>query len=95
RGRILVPADGWYEWKPLDAGPKPAKQPYYIQATDSAPLLFAGLSDWQPGAEKDAAHGFAIITNDAAGGMIDVHDRRPVALPPDLARQWMDPDLPT
>lgn len=27
--------------------------------------------------------------------MIDVHDRRPVALPPDLAQQWMDPDCPT
>jgi len=27
--------------------------------------------------------------------MIDVHDRRPVALPADLALQWMEPDLPT
>lgn len=95
RGRILVPADGWYEWKPLGDGPKPPKQPYFIHAKDNAPLFFAGLSDWKPGAEKDEAHGFAIVTNDAAGGMIDVHDRRPVALSPDLALQWMEPDLPT
>lgn len=27
--------------------------------------------------------------------MIDVHDRRPVALPPDLALQWLDPEFPT
>lgn len=95
RGRILVPADGWYEWMPLGDGPKPPKQPYYIHATDNAPLFFAALSDWRPGAEKDEAHGFAIVTNDTAGGMVDVHDRRPVALPPDLAQQWLDPEFPT
>ncbi|MCI1839185.1 MAG: SOS response-associated peptidase [Achromobacter ruhlandii] len=95
RGRILVPADGWYEWKPLAVGPKPPKRPYYIHATDNAPLFFAGLSNWRPDAEKDEAHGFAIVTNDAAGGMIDVHDRRPVALPADLAIHWMDPEFPT
>lgn len=37
RGRILVPADGWYEWKPLGDGPKPPKQPYFIHAKDNAP----------------------------------------------------------
>lgn len=95
RGRILVPADGWYEWMPLGDGPKPPKQPYYIHATDNAPLFFAALSDWRPGAEKDEAHGFAIVTNDAAGGMVDVHDRRPVALPSDLAQQWLDTEFPT
>lgn len=95
RGRILVPADGWYEWKPLGDGPKPPKQPYFIHAKDNAPLFFAGLSDWKPGAEKDEAHGFAIVTNDTAGGMVDIHDRRTVALPSDLALKWIDPDLPT
>lgn len=92
--RILVPADGWYEWKPLDDSPKPPKQPYYIHAKDGAPLFFAALSAWRAGAEKDEAHGFAIVTNDAAGGVVDVHDRRPVALPADLAVHWMDPDFP-
>lgn len=48
-GRILVPADGWYEWRALDSGPKPAKQSYYIHG--DAPLLFAGLSAWRRGAE--------------------------------------------
>ncbi|OZI81411.1 SOS response-associated peptidase [Bordetella genomosp. 6] len=92
RGRILVPADGWYEWKALDSSPKPAKQPYYIHG--DAPLLFAGLSAWRRGAELDEPHGFAIVTNDALGGMVDVHDRRPVALPPELAREWVDPATP-
>lgn len=94
-GRILVPADGWYEWKALTDEPKPPKQPYFIHAADGAPLYFAALSNWRPGADKDEAHGFAIVTNDAAGGMVDVHDRWPVALPPHLAQQWLDPEFPT
>ena len=89
-----MPADGWSEWKSLDGhGPQPEKQPFYIHAKDNSPLFFAALSNWRPGAEKDEAHGFAIVTNDAAGGMIDVHDRRPVALPPDIALQWLDLEL--
>lgn len=35
-----------------------------------------------------------IITADSAGGMVDIHDRRPVVLPPDLAREWLDPATP-
>jgi len=32
-----------------------------------------------------------IITADAQGGMVDIHDRRPVVLSPDLAQEWLDP----
>jgi putative SOS response-associated peptidase YedK len=32
-----------------------------------------------------------IITADSAGGMVDIHDRRPVVLTPELAREWLDP----
>lgn len=31
-----------------------------------------------------------IITADSAGGMVDIHDRRPVTLSPDLAQEWLD-----
>jgi putative SOS response-associated peptidase YedK len=89
-GRILVPADGWYEW-PVQ--PDGNKQPYYIHG--EGPLYFAALTAWEPGAELDAAHGFAIVTNDTQGGMVDIHARRPVALPPDVARRWIDPSCPT
>ena len=40
-----------------------------------------------------SGHGFAIVTDDAAGGLVDVHDRRPVALTRDDALAWMDPGL--
>ena len=35
-----------------------------------------------------------IITADSEGGMVDIHDRRPVTLNPELAREWIDPYTP-
>jgi putative SOS response-associated peptidase YedK len=35
-----------------------------------------------------------IITADSAGGMVDIHDRRPVTLSPDLAQEWLNPATP-
>lgn len=50
---------------------------------------FPGLDD-----EPADHHGFVIITADAEGGMVDIHDRRPVVLSPELAREWLDPATP-
>lgn len=58
------------------------------------PLMLAELTAWRPGAELDTAHGFAIVTNDMRSGMIDIHDRWPVALSPDAARRWENPSTP-
>ena len=53
---------------------------------------WAQLPDADEGAgEHD---GFVIITADSAGGMLDIHDRRPVVLTPELAREWLDPATP-
>lgn len=87
--RIIVPADGWYEW----SGEKGNKQPWYITPKDGRPIFMAGLTAWLPGRDVLAETGFAIITDDAAGGMIDIHDRRPICLTPDDARAWIDPGL--
>lgn len=35
-----------------------------------------------------------IITADSLGGMVDIHDRRPVTLSPELAREWLDLGTP-
>lgn len=94
-GRCLVPADGWYEWLPVGK----RKQPYYIQSNDGPPIFFAGLSSVKP-ERSDAAptehpgvvDGFVIVTDAAAGGMLDVHDRRPLVLTVEEARVWLDPD---
>ncbi len=53
----------------------------------------AALTAWgTPGEDKNAT-GFAIVTDDAEGGMIDVHDRRPVVFTANDAAAWMDPEL--
>lgn len=88
--RILVPAEGWYEW----TGKKGAKQPWFIHSKDGAPILMAGIAAWHPDAEMDAANGFAIVTDDSAGGMVDIHDRRPIALAAEDALTWVDPKTP-
>lgn len=31
------------------------------------------------------------ISRDEGGGMVDIRDRRPVALSPELAGEWLDP----
>ena len=88
--RALVAADGWYEWVKDEADPK-RKQPYFIRLRDGAPCFFAAIGQFpEAGGEPREGDGFVIITADAEGGMVDVHDRRPVVLAPDLAREWLD-----
>lgn len=88
--RVIVPVDGWYEW----TGGKGDKQTWYINPKDGQPILMAGITAWQPDKEVLAETGFAIITDDAAGGMVDIHDRRPICLSIDDALSWLDPELP-
>lgn len=85
--RVLVPADGWFEW----TGETGDKQPWYIHSKDDSPLYLAAITAWQPDKENDVEHGFAIVTDASAGGMVDIHDRRPVVLAPDAAREWTSP----
>lgn len=87
--RIIVPADGWYEW----TGEKGDKQPWYISPKDGAPVLMAGITAWEPGKDVLDETGFAIVTDDAAGGMVDIHDRRPICLKPDDALDWVNPEI--
>ncbi|MFG8729128.1 SOS response-associated peptidase [Pseudomonas aeruginosa] len=91
--RALTPVSGWFEW--VDEGGGTRKQPYHIQHADGSPILCAAIGQF-PGIDDEQAeqHGFVIITADAEGGMVDIHDRRPVVLPPDLAREWLDPATP-
>ena len=86
--RVVIPSDGWYEWV-VEEG---AKQPYFIEPIDGQPLFFAGLSSAKPDAEAHEGDGFVIVTDASDAGMVDIHDRRPLVLSADEARQWLDPD---
>ncbi|MNP06432.1 putative SOS response-associated peptidase YedK [compost metagenome] len=41
--------------------------------------------------EPDERDGFVIITAAADQGLIDIHDRKPLVLSPELAREWIAP----
>ncbi|MCC3698791.1 SOS response associated peptidase [Pseudomonas phage PseuP_222] len=86
--RAICPIDNWFEW--VDEG-GPKKQPYLIRHRDGSPILCASIGQLPDPDEGHGEHdGFVIITADSAGGMVDIHDRRPVVLAPDLAREWLD-----
>ncbi|CAM3805134.1 putative SOS response-associated peptidase YedK [Pseudomonas reidholzensis] len=93
-GRALAPANGWFEWVPDPADPK-RKQPYYIRAADAGPLYFAALAEVHSGLQVDERDGFVIITAAADQGLVDIHDRKPLVLGAELAREWIDPRTST
>ncbi|MBV6304957.1 SOS response-associated peptidase [Candidimonas humi] len=84
--RVIVPADGWYEW----TGEKPDKQPWYIHPRDAQTIWLAAVCGWKPGAEHDGHHGFAIVTSDARDVLQQIHPRRPLTLTLELAQAWTD-----
>jgi putative SOS response-associated peptidase YedK len=86
RRRCVVPADGFYEWR----GPKTQREPVWIHPSDGGLLLFAGLYEsWQakPGEWERT---FTIITTQANGLIMAIHDRMPVILDDRAAEDWMN-----
>lgn len=85
--RCLIPADGFYEWKP----DRPRKQPYYIHRRDNEPFAFAGLWDrWDHA--QDRIESCTIIVTAANELVVPIHDRMPVILDPAAYSRWLDPN---
>ena len=71
------------------------KQPHLIRRRDRSPIFCAAIGQYSNAEHEPGEHdGFVIITADSAGGMVDIHDQRPVTLSPDLTREWLDPATP-
>jgi putative SOS response-associated peptidase YedK len=86
--RCLVVADGFYEWKKLDAKGK-EKQPYRITLKSGAPFGFAGL--WETwGKGIDALVSCTIITGPPNELVATIHDRMAVILPQEHWDAWLD-----
>jgi putative SOS response-associated peptidase YedK len=90
--RIIVPADGFYEWHKTKTG---AKQPHYFSRTDGQPLAFAGLAErWRDktaGPDAPLIRSCTVITSPAGADMSGIHDRMPVILDPATFDVWLDP----
>jgi len=92
RQRLIVPVDNWFEW--VD-GPDNSRQPWLIHRADRQAIFCAAIGQFPtPGEASREDDGFVIITADSEGGMLDIHDRRPIVLGADRAREWLDPATP-
>lgn len=91
--RALVPADGYYEWYAgPDHQPKQPKQPFFITATDGAPLALAGLYEfWRADPEDDWLITFTILTTSATDVEGRLHDRAPMVVAPEAFDAWLAP----
>lgn len=102
--RLLLPMDGFYEWKagasggPLNSKGKPLKQPLFIHRVNNEPMAVAGL--WTAWKDPEAAegsdanqwlHSATIITTAANDTMAPVHNRMPVFVPRSRWAEWLDP----
>jgi putative SOS response-associated peptidase YedK len=88
--RCLVPADGFYEWKPVEGQKR--KQPYFIHAPDGEPYAFAGLwAKWRDREREETLRSTTIITTAANDVVGPIHDRMPVILPASAWAEWLDP----
>lgn len=88
RRRCLIAADGFYEWKKLDAK---NKQPMYIRLKSDEPFAFAGLWEAWHGGDGTEIESCTIITTDANDLLREVHDRMPVILPEEAYGTWLNP----
>ena len=103
-GRVLVPADGWFEWR-MEAVPglsngttgaqaeATVRQPYFVHLKSAVPMYLAALSSVCGTQAQTDGMGLVIVTATADAGLIDVHDRRPLVFAPEAARRWLDSAL--
>ena len=92
KGRCLILADGFYEWR-LD--PDGRKRPVRYTLAHGEPFGFAGLwTIWHDPESDEPLRTCTIITTSANDLVAPVHDRMPVILPRDSEEAWLDRDLP-
>src|SRR3974390_2992020 len=84
--RCIIPASGYYEWKPTPTG----KQPYYISARDGSILPFAGLWDeWHDPESGEQVRAWTIIVTDPNALTRPIHKRMPVILVGAQQTAWL------
>jgi putative SOS response-associated peptidase YedK len=87
RGRILIPADAFYEWRTVDR----VKTPNAFTRADGGSIVFAGLAERWRRPDDSWLHSATIITTEAGPDMDGIHNRMPVILESDSWEHWLDP----
>ena len=85
--RCIIPADGFYEWKKLDAK---TKQPYAIVMKGRRVFGFAGLWErWKDRVSGQTIQSCTIITTTPNEVCAPIHDRMPAILEPKDYARWL------
>jgi len=84
--RCLILANGFYEWKRENK----TKTPMYITLNNKEMLLFAGLYSSFKREDGSILYTTTIITTEANELMSDIHDRMPVILSIENAKEWLN-----
>jgi putative SOS response-associated peptidase YedK len=91
RRRLLIVADGFYEWERTD---KKNKVPHLFQMADGRPFALAGVWErWTDPDSGEEVRSCSIVTTGPNSLMEPVHDRMPVILPPETWDTWLDPSV--
>ncbi len=84
--RCAVITSGYYEWQKNDSK---TKTPMRIYLNDEKIFTFAGLwTEWK-NPDGQIIPTFTIITTEAYSAIKNIHERMPVMLSPEIARQWI------
>ncbi len=88
--RCLLPALGYYEWRPETIDGRSVKQPYFLRPLDGSLVHMAGIYEFWKGPDGWLAS-VSIITTSATDELGWVHDRMPMTV---VDRDgWLDPGL--
>jgi len=77
KGRCLVPADGFFEWRKEGR----VNQPYLFRKDQGELFVMAGLRE---------RGRYVVLTRKAEGSAAEIHDRMPVILESTDARRWLE-----
>ncbi|MEN0064106.1 MAG: SOS response-associated peptidase [Myxococcota bacterium] len=94
RRRLLMIADGFYEWEKVGSGKSAKKIPHLIQLKDGVPFGMAGLWErWIDPETDEEIRSCTIVTTEGNALMKPIHDRMPVILPEERWERWLDPSV--
>jgi putative SOS response-associated peptidase YedK len=89
RRRCLLPADGFYEWKPH---PK-RRRPHHVQLAEGELFGLAGLFEAWKSPEGETVGSCTVLTTAANAALSALHDRMPIIVEPAHYQRWLDPEL--
>ena len=99
--RILIPTDGFYEWRKSVAEQEvkgkikkiETKTPMCIRMQDSQPFFFGGIYSVWKDTEEQEHPSFSIITTVPNELMEPIHNRMPLIVHEKIFEEWLDPNF--